>query len=592
MASILPFDARGPLAAIARRYAWSVPLVAVLGFASSALEGVGIGLLIPLLTTLLSAGSGTGVGFALIDRWTSGYDPGTRLALIASAIFVLILLKNVVYAVSQTFVAWIDGRASHDIRCALARQLLWVGYPFHLAQEPARLVNIVATEAWRASEAIRALFSMVAGAASITIFAVLLLLVSWPLTLAVVAGTLLIRLAHARLIGRLGQMSVDLSEANRKLADRMLMSVLAMRLIRVFGQERREQDLFAEASETMRRAMFTIERASAQVSPTQEVLQTALFIAILVGGTLSSAGVAIPVLVTFLVLLQRVQPHLRAFEAGRIALASARGPVREVEWLLNPADKPAPPTGSRPCEGLKQAISFHQVEFHYATRPGAGAALETVSFDLRAGRSTALIGPSGSGKSTIVNLICRLLEPTSGVISVDSVNLAEIDPAAWRSRISLAGQDIELIDGTIAENIAYGAPNLPRAEIEAAARAGDADAFISALPGGYDSEVGSRGLNLSGGQRQRIGLARAIARQPDLLILDEATSAVDGLSEAAIMRLLREGRGSMTMVVISHRASTLACCDDGVVIAEGRIAESGPLSGLAAYRSMMLASAG
>ena len=590
MASILPFDAHGPLAAIARRYAWSVPVAATLGLAASALEGVGIGLLIPLLTTLLGTeGSTGGMASTLVDRWTGSRDPATRLVLIAGAIFALIVLKNLVYAASQVFVAWIDGRAGHDIRCALANQLLWVGYPFHLAQEPSRLVNIVATEAWRASEAVRALFSMVAGAASALIFTVLLLAVSWPLTLAVAIGTGLIRLAHARLIRSLGPMSVEVSGANRRLADRMLTSVLAMRLIRVFGQERREEELFAAASEAMRRAMFRIEQASAQVSPVQEVLQTALFIAVLVGGTLSG-GVAVPVLVTFLVLLQRMQPHLRTFEAARIALASAKGPISEVEWLLDPAGKPAPPAGWRPFHGLERAVSFRGVGFGYGAGPAA--ALEFVSFDIRAGRATALIGPSGSGKSTVVNLLCRLLEPTSGAILVDGVDLAEINPAEWRARISLAGQDIELVDGTVAENIAYGAPGLPQAEIEAAARAADADVFIEALPQGYGSEVGSRGLSLSGGQRQRIGLARALARRPQLLILDEATSAVDGLSEAAIMRLLRENRGGMTMVVISHRASTLACCDDGVVIAQGRVAESGPLGSLAAYSSMLPAQAG
>ena len=435
------------------------------------------------------------------------------------------------------------------------------------------------------------MFSLVASTASVAIFMVLLLAVEWRLTLIVLVGTLLIRLANARLIGRLGKMSIRMSEANRKLAERMLMSVLAMRLIRVFGQERREQDLFAKASEGMRQAMFRIERYSATISPLQEVSQTALFMAILVGGTLSSARVALPVLVTFLVLLQRVQPHLRGLEGSRMAIASAKGPLREVEWLLDPAGKPGPPTGTGRYHGLKEGISFREVEFHYATRPGAGAALESVSFDLRAGRTTALIGPSGSGKSTIVNLLCRLLEPTAGTVLIDGQDLAAIGPAEWRARISLAGQDIELIDGTIAENITYGAPGLPRAGIVAASRAADADTFIAALPSGYDSEVGSRGLNLSGGQRQRIGLARAIARQPDLLILDEATNAVDDVSEDAVMRLLRESRAGMTILVISHRASTLAFCDDGVVVADGRVAESGPLGELAAYRRIVLASA-
>ena len=408
-------------------------------------------------------------------------------------------------------------------------------------------------------------------------------MVSWPLTLIVALGTALIRLTHARLIRSLGPMSVEVSAVNRRLADRMLTSVLAMRLIRVFGQERREEERFAEASEAMRRAMLRIEKASAQVSPMQEILQTLLFIAVLVGGTLSG-GVAVPVLVTFLVLLQRMQPHLRSFESARISVASAKGPLNEVEWLLDPAGKPAAPTGWRPVAGLDRGVSFRNVGFQYGAGPGA--VLEAASFDIRAGRATALIGPSGSGKSTIVNLLCRLLEPTSGAILIDGVDLSEINPAEWRAQISLAGQDIELVDGTVAENIAYGVPDLPQAEIEAAARAADADTFIQTLPQGYGSEVGSRGLSLSGGQRQRIGLARALARRPSLLILDEATNAVDSASEAAIMRLLREGRQGMTTVVISHRASTLACCDDGVVISGGRIAESGPLAGLAAYGGM------
>ena len=589
MASLLPFNARSLLGRIARRYAWSVPIVVVLSIVGSALEGAGIGLLIPLLTALLSP-EAAGGGLALINHWMGSLDPATRLILVAGMILILVVLKNIVFAVNQIFVAWIDGRAGHDIRCALAHRLLRVGYPFHLAEEPARLVNIIASEAWRASDAIRAVFSLVTAAASVTIFLALLVAVEWRLTLAVLVGLLLIRFTHARLIHRLGPMSIRVSQANAKLAERMLVSVLAMRLIRVFGQERREEGMFAQASEETRRAMFRMERASARIAPLQEVSLTALFMTILLGGTLSVTGMAIPVLVTFLVLLQRAQPHLRALEGSRIAIASAKGSLREVEWLLDPSGKPAPPSGGQPYPGLRHAINFREVEFRYGTRPGAGAVLEAATFELRAGRSTALIGPSGSGKSTIVNLLCRLLEPTSGVVQVDGHDLAAIEPAAWRARISLAGQDIELVDGTIAENISYGAPGLPQADIEAAACAADAAAFIAALPDGYGSEVGNRGLNLSGGQRQRIGLARAIARRPDLLILDEATSAVDGVSEETIMRLLRESCEGMTVVVISHRASTLACCDDGVVIAGGRVVESGPLGRLAAYRRMVAAS--
>jgi len=150
----------------------------------------------------------------------------------------------------------------------------------------------------------------------------------------------------------------------------------------------------------------------------------------------------------------------------------------------------------------------------------------------------------------------------------------------------VAGQDVMLIDGSVADNIAYGRPGASRGEIEDAATVAGAAGFIAALPGGYDASVGYEGLNLSGGQRQRIGLARALLRKPDLLILDEATNAVDALSETEIMRLLAEHRHFRTALVISHRHSTLSACANGVVVEHGRVVEAGPLATLAYYRNM------
>jgi subfamily B ATP-binding cassette protein MsbA len=153
----------------------------------------------------------------------------------------------------------------------------------------------------------------------------------------------------------------------------------------------------------------------------------------------------------------------------------------------------------------------------------------------------------------------------------------------------MAGQDIDLVEGTVTENIAYGMPGVDEAEIVQAARLADADHFIRGLPQGYGTRVGNRGMSLSGGQRQRIGLARALVRKPEILILDEATNAVDGISERAILSLLRgRSRGTMT-IVISHRQSTLACCADGIVLEDGRVSESGPLRSLRFYHGMTLA---
>ena len=329
--------------------------------------------------------------------------------------------------------------------------------------------------------------------------------------------------------------------------------------------------------------MFRVDAATAPLGPAVDVMHAALFVLILLSAY--HAGVALPVLVTFLVLLYRMQPHLRALNQGRLNLAALRGPVSEVEWLLDRTDTPSP-QGELTTPDFTQPIVFDRVDFSYPNRPEAGPALSDVSFRLLPHRATALLGRSGSGKTTIVNLLCRLVETTSGRITIAGTDLGRIDLRAWLDSIGLAGQDIELIDGTIAENIAYGRPEATTDEIVAAARLADADDFIRELPDGYSTMVGTRGLSLSGGQRQRIGIGRALLRKPKLLILDEAMNAVDAISETAVLSLLRTTLETTTVVVISHRASTLAACQDGVVIEDGRIVDAGSLKELPAYRRL------
>jgi ABC-type multidrug transport system fused ATPase/permease subunit len=235
---------------------------------------------------------------------------------------------------------------------------------------------------------------------------------------------------------------------------------------------------------------------------------------------------------------------------------------------------------------VAQPIVFDNVSYAYPGKDRRDAALRRLSFRLEPGRVTALIGPSGAGKSTIVNLLCRLTEPGEGAVRCGDLDLRQIDPAHWRSQISLAGQDIDLMDGSFADNIRYGVQTATFEQIREAAQMADADAFISALPGGYEARTDLRGINLSGGQRQRIGLARALLRKPAILILDEATNAVDGVSESTILHVLHDRSLFQTVLVISHRRSTLAACENGVVIVDGRLKESGRLEELAFYRTM------
>jgi subfamily B ATP-binding cassette protein MsbA len=575
-----------PLLDTGVRYAWTLPLVIALSLLSTALEGAGIGLLIPLLGMLIGDGQTPSIAAPLQRLFDSalGADPEFRLLRTAAVIFGLIALKGVIQMLSATLVAWAEGRVAADIRAALSARMLELGFPFFLNQDAARLVNIVSSDSWRASDGLRMVYAVAAATSALVVFCALLLIINLPLFLLVLGGVVLIRglqAVYSRRMRRLGDL---VSLANRELAERMLLIVTSIRLIRLFGQEGREQARFVAASDGVYRSMFGVQKAGAVVQPILEILQAALFIVVLLSA--HAMDLAVPTIASFLVLLYRMQPHVSTINQSRLNLASLRGSIREIEWLLGPDDKPAAQTGATDVQMDGASIRFENVSYAFSGRAAEHPALQDVSFELRPNRSTALIGPSGAGKSTLVNLLCRLIEPSSGVIRIGDVELNTVDPEMWRRQISVAGQDIDLVEDTIRENIAYGMAGASMEDVERAARIAGAHEFIVQIPEAYEARVGLRGLSLSGGQRQRIGLARAIIRKPALLILDEATNAVDGVAESAILRLLQEHRNFGAAIVISHRRSTLLACEDGVVIDNGRIIETGALRDLKFYREM------
>jgi ABC-type multidrug transport system fused ATPase/permease subunit len=221
----------------------------------------------------------------------------------------------------------------------------------------------------------------------------------------------------------------------------------------------------------------------------------------------------------------------------------------------------------------RQSIRFEHLNYSYPK--AAGRSLEDVSLDVQHGMTVAIVGPNGSGKTTLMRMLSRFLLPGEGRVLVDGVDIAAVNLRSLRKQIAVVTQEIVLFRGTIAENIAYGRPHADHAQIEAAARAARVDEFVARLPGGYDSSLGDEGAGLSGGEKQRICLARAILRDPAILILDEATSQVDSESESKINQILREFRRGRTTFIVAHRLSTVIDADVIVVMNAGRIVDRG-----------------
>ena len=243
--------------------------------------------------------------------------------------------------------------------------------------------------------------------------------------------------------------------------------------------------------------------------------------------------------------------------------------------IVRPARPLALPTPSR------GEVAFADVRFSYPTRSQV-TALDGVSFRIRQGEKLAIVGPSGAGKSTIFHLLLRYYDPTGGRVTYDGVRLSDLDPAELRARIALVPQDSVMFATSVRDNIRFGRPDASDAEIVRAAEHAHAGAFIAAMPQGFDTPVGERGVTLSGGQRQRIAIARAILRDAPLLLLDEATSSLDAESETQIAAALAELMQQRTTIVIAHRLATVLSCDRILVMDEGRIVEEGTHQALVA----------
>lgn len=244
----------------------------------------------------------------------------------------------------------------------------------------------------------------------------------------------------------------------------------------------------------------------------------------------------------------------------------------EIQSPAVPVPMPVPPRGE---------IDFQSVRFAYPGRPTLPT-LNDVTFHVNPGETVALVGPSGAGKSTIFNLLLRFFDPQSGTVGIDGVNVRDASLDKLRSRMALVPQDVALFAGTVADNIRYGSPDADMEAVRRAAVAAQADDFIRALPDGYDTRLGERGVTLSGGQRQRIAIARAILKDAPILLLDEATSALDAESEALVQRALERLMVDRTTLVIAHRLATVQKAKRIIVMDKGRIVEQGTHSELIA----------
>jgi ATP-binding cassette, subfamily B, bacterial MsbA len=567
------------LLSLLQGHRWLLPVVVMLGLLVSILEGTSLSLIIPLLRTLtnnaeLEVGKSTlAVTFQTVF---SAVPHEFRLALILGAIFVTICLKNLLSYANVAAFSFVDSRVSHNLRVRLFDRVLAMPLSRTEEDRSGRLMNVLETETWRTSQALSLLFSAITSACTAAIFVPLLFLLSWPLTLIALVSVGIIPVIVSVItkeVVELGERSVA---ANSELATRMWSNLNGLRVIHSFGREEFELFRFADASRAVRDITLRLALISARNGPVAEVLITALIAALAL--TVEVWRLDVATLAAFVVILYRLQPRIRDLVSARVALLGLQGAVLEVTRLVETPDMVPPARSGHVFPELRRAVRFEGVTFRYEEHKIP--ALKNVSFEIKRGSTVAIVGSSGAGKSTLLDLLLRFRDPQQGQITVDGRPMGELDPFAWRSRIGIVSQTPYLFDETVRFNILYGRPDANDVEIVDAAKLANADSFISKLPRGYDTLVGERGVRLSGGQGQRIILARALLRNPEVLVLDEATNALDSITEQAFQQALSGFARDRTIIIVAHRLSTIERADHILVLDRGRLVEQGDFSSL------------
>lgn len=360
--------------------------------------------------------------------------------------------------------------------------------------------------------------------------------------------------------------------------------ISGIRVIRAFGMETYEQKRFEEINGGLFRQNF-LYRITHQLGPALVELTTSFIVVglIVYGGSIiidgeMTSGSFFTFLFTLIMLLSPIKQMATWYNLVQRAIA-AGGRIFEIVDMESEIRETESPVA---LPALKKEIEFADVGFSY---PGTDKnVLHSIRFKVKIGSKVALVGHSGAGKSTLADLILRFYDPTEGKILFDGINIRDAKVADLRDKVGMVTQDIFLFNGTVRENICYGRTDVTDEDIQRAAQMAYADEFIRALPLGYETIVGERGLMLSGGQRQRLSIARALLKNPEILILDEATSALDTQSERLVQRALEKLMKNRTTFVIAHRLSTIYNADLILVLSNGRIVERGTHRALLAKR--------
>lgn len=544
------------------------------------LRGFGL----PLLVSLALVATDAGMGLLLPVLIRHGIDSGVTQAALGAvwAASLLALLTVVVQWAAQVGEIRMTGRTGervlYSLRLKIFAQLQRLGLDYYERELTGRIMTRMTTDVDALSTFLQTGL-VTAFVSVVTFFGIMVALLVIDVQLALVVFATLPPLIIATFFFRRASVKAyelareRVSAVNADLQE----SVSGLRIVQAFRRERDGGRRFAERSDSYRRARIRGQWLISVYFPFVQFLSSVAAAAVLIvgGARVDDGTLAIGSLVAYLLYIdlffapvQQLSQVFDGYQQASVSLGRIQELLREPTSTKS-ADEP------REVLSLRGEIAFEEVHFAYGAADEGDAALDGVDLRIPAGQTVAFVGETGAGKSTLVKLVARFYDPTAGRVTVDGADLRTLDLTSYRHRLGVVPQEAYLFQGTVRDAIAYGRPDATDAEVEAAARAVGAHDMIATLEGGYLHEVAERGRNLSAGQRQLIALARAELVDPDVLLLDEATAALDLATEAQVNQATDRLAGRRTTLVVAHRLTTAARADRVVVMDHGRVAEDG-----------------
>jgi subfamily B ATP-binding cassette protein MsbA len=561
----------------------------------SIFSGVSIYLAIPLLETLFSQdyisalnklGSSSGflsdlknTFFSFLLRYVFSGTHSEALIKICLVIVVAFFFKNISGYLQAYFMAYVEQGLVKDIRNEVYRHLHTLSLGYFTSERTGNLISRITNDVNIINTGISATFlNLVREPLLIVVFLMIAISINWRLTLI----SLLVLPFALYFISKLG---LRLHKESRISQERMadITSVLqetisGVKVVKAFGMEEFENKKFQTQTWRYFKSLLKITRIRNLASPITEFLSVVAGVVIIwYGGmqVLELGTMRASEFLTFLIAIFQIMPPVKELTSVNNRIQESTSAAKRVFEILDiePDIKEAP--NAIELKEFKDEIVFENVWFSYNGTKNGDFILKGINLKVKKGEILAIVGPSGAGKSTLVDLIPRFYDPTEGRILIDGIDLRMIKIKSLRDKIGIVTQETILFNDTIRNNIAYGLEDCPIDKIIEAAKAANAHDFIMQLPNGYDTVIGERGMKLSGGQRQRISIARALLKNPPILILDEATSNLDAESEILVQEAIERLMQNRTVFVIAHRLSTIRNADRIIVIDNGRIVQEG-----------------